>query len=203
MGIPIVSSLKEKMKRKFFIFLIDLMQKKDLSQKHLKYESTRYNSKGKSLPVDNEFKEYISLRIAEEKKANQLLQDTIGKTENTVIRLLLHQLALDSAKHELMLKTVLELLNAPPTSCSGGEDKSFRDTISQHVKIEEEMIRGFEKIVDDVKDKRVRFILQDIISDEKKHQAIVKRIYDLICENKKKDDDDWWDFIYRYSHLDN
>ena len=156
---------------------------------------------GKGLSSEIEFRENITLRIAEEKKANQLLHDTIGKTENVVIKLLLYQLALDSAKHELMLKTVLELLNSPSVVRSAFEDKSFRDVMVQHVSIEEEMINGFEKAVDKVKDKRIKFILQDIISDEKKHHAIVKRIYDLVCAEKVKGDEDWWDFLYRYSHL--
>jgi rubrerythrin len=148
-----------------------------------------------------DLKKIIEARIKNEQEAARSLQDSTRKTDNTVIRLLLYELALDSAKHEHMLKAILSLLDSPSSLPSRRESEEFHKIIEQHVEIEHEMLTSFEKIVDLAKDKRVRFILQDIISDEKKHHAIIKRVHQLISEGDKVKDEKWWDFLYRYSRL--
>lgn len=148
-----------------------------------------------------EFKEIIEKRIEDEKKAVELLQDSMEKTSNTVIQLLFCQLALDSMKHEKMLKAVLQLLEPPSKERFKCEGEEFRKVIEKHAEVEREMLESFEKIVDRTEDKRIRFILQDMISDEKKHHTIVNRIYELVCEGEKIKDEKWWDFLFRYSRL--
>ncbi|MDH5754612.1 MAG: hypothetical protein OEY95_05365 [Candidatus Bathyarchaeota archaeon] len=148
-----------------------------------------------------EFKMMIEERIENEKKAVRLLQDSMKKTNNAVIQLLLNQLALDSIKHEKMLRAVLQLLEFPSKEQFKCEGEEFRKVIEKHVEVECEMLEDFEKIVDKTEDNRIRFILQDIISDEKKHHAIMKRVHELVCESEKVKDQKWWDFLFRYSRL--
>ena len=148
-----------------------------------------------------EFKMMIEERVENEKEAVRLLHDSINKTNNAVIRLLLYQLALDSTKHEHMLRAILKLLETPSKEQFKWEGEKFRKAIEKHVEIERAMLEGFEKIVDKTEDERVRFILQDIISDEKKHHAIMKRVHELVCEGEKVKDEKWWDFLFRYSRL--
>jgi len=148
-----------------------------------------------------EFKKTIEKQIEKETEAVRVLYDSMEKTDNTVIRLLLRQLALDSSKHGHMLKTILQLLESPSMKQFKREDKEFREVIEKHVEIERTMLESFENIVDKTEDKRIRFIIQDIISDEKKHHAIIKRVHELICETEKAKDEKWWDFLFRYSRL--
>jgi len=143
----------------------------------------------------------VEERVENEREAVRLLHDSMGKTKNTVIRLLLYQLALDSTKHEHMLRAVLKLLETPSKEQFRWGGEEFRKAIQKHVEVEREMLEGFEKIVDKTEDKRVRFILEDIISDEKKHHAIMKRVHELVCEGEKVKDEKWWDFLFRYSRL--
>jgi rubrerythrin len=154
------------------------------------------------LSIDKkEFRMMIEERVENERQAVRLLHDSMEKTKNTVIQLLLDQLALDSVKHEHMLRAVLKLLETPSTEQFKCEGEQFRKAIEKHVEVEREMLEGFEKIVDKTEDKRVKFILQDIISDEKKHHAIMKRVHDLVCEGERVKDEKWWDFLFRYSRL--
>lgn len=157
---------------------------------------------GTVLSIDKqEFKVMIEEQIENEKKAVKLLQNSIRKTGNAVIQLLLYQLALDSMKHEKMLRAILQLLESPSKGQFKSEGEEFREAIERHVEIERKMLEDFEKIVDTTEDKRIRFILQEIISDEKKHHAVIKRIYELVCEGEKVKDAEWWDFLFRYSRL--
>jgi len=158
--------------------------------------------KGINLPVDKqEFKGMIEEQIENERNATGLLYDSAKKTDNMVIRLLLYQLGLDSVKHEHMLKTILQLLESPSKEQFKSESEEFRRVVEKHVEIERKMLENFERIVDVTEDNRMRFILQDIISDEKKHHAIIKRVHELVCESEKVRDEKWWDFLFRYSRL--
>jgi rubrerythrin len=143
----------------------------------------------------------IKEQIENEKKAVKLLHDSMKKTDNTVIQLMLNQLALDSAKHEKMLTAILQLLKSSPKEQFKCEDEEFRKVVEKHVEIERKMLEDFERIVDKTEDNRIRFILQDIIRDEKKHHAIMKRVQELVFEGEKVQDEKWWDFLFRYSRL--
>lgn len=147
------------------------------------------------------FRSMIEKRVRNEQEAAKLLYESTKKTNNTVISLFLYQLALDSEKHEHMLKAILSLMDSPSSVLTFGESEEFRKTIQKHQEMEREMLENFKKIVDLTEDKRVRFILQNIISDEKRHHAIIKRVHQLVSEGEKIKDEKWWDFLYRYSRL--
>lgn len=147
------------------------------------------------------FRSMIEKRVRNEQEAAKLLYESTKKTNNTVISLFLYQLALDSEKHEHMLKAILSLTDSPSSVLTFGESEEFRKTIQKHQEMEHEMLENFKKIVDLTEDKRVRFILQNIISDEKRHHAIIKRVHQLVSEGEKIKDEKWWDFLYRYSRL--
>lgn len=147
------------------------------------------------------FRELIEDQIEKERRATDLLYDSAKKIDNAVIQLLLYQLALDSVKHGHMLKTILKLLDEPSKVELAVGDEEFRKVIEMHVEIEREMLEDFEKIIDETSDKRIRFIIQNIISDEKRHHATVKRLYALLSEGESVKDEKWWDFLFRYSQL--
>lgn len=154
------------------------------------------------MPIDKQdFKMMIEEQIQNEKKAVKLLRGSMKKTNNTVIQLMLYQLALDSTKHEHMLRAISRLLKPSSKEQFQCEGEEFRKVIEKHVQVERKMLEDFERIVDKTEDDRIRFILQNIISDEKKHHAIMKRVHELICEGEKVQDQRWWDFLFRYSRL--
>ena len=148
-----------------------------------------------------EFKMMIEEQIQNEKRAVKLLRDSMKKTDNTVIQLMFNQLALDSIKHEHMLRAILQLSKSSSKEQFTCEGEEFRKVLKKHVEIERKMLKDFEGIVDKTEDNRIRFIFQDIISDEKKHHAIMKRVHELVCEGEKVQDQKWWDFLFRYSRL--
>jgi len=159
-------------------------------------------AQGIDLTVNKQdFKMMIEEQIENERNATELLHDSAEKTDNTVIRLMLYQLALDSAKHEHMLMAILQLLESPSKEQFKSESEEFRKVIEKHVEIERKMLEDFERIVDVTEDNRMKFILQNIIGDEKRHHAIAKRVHQLVCEGEKVRDEKWWDFLFRYSRL--
>lgn len=150
--------------------------------------------------VDDELRRVIEGRIEDERKVTKLLRDSMGKTDNEVLRLMFNKLALDSIKHENMLKAVLRMLE-PSHEESEVPSEEFRRLLEKHAEIERRMLEATEEVADRVEDRRIRFLLQEIVSDERRHHAIMKRAYELLFEGGAVRDERWWDFLFRYSRL--
>jgi len=152
--------------------------------------------------MENEgLKALIEERIEDERRAVAILHDSMGKVDNMVIRLLLDQLALDSVKHERMLEVILRLLEHPAKEQFEGEGEELRGILERHVEIEREMLEALERTVDETGDGRIRFLLQDMISDERRHHALMRRAHELVSDGERARDERWWDFLFRYSRL--
>jgi rubrerythrin len=98
-----------------------------------------------------------------------------------------------------MLKTILSLLKDSEPSMSGSNNNELMKQVELHVEIERVMLEKMLELVDSVEDSRIRFIIQNIINDERKHHSIMKRLYTLLYEEVT--DEKWWDFIFRVSRL--
>lgn len=148
-----------------------------------------------------ELEAIIEERIRDEVMVTKLLRDSMRKTNNVVIRLLLNQMALDSVKHESMLRATLGLLDSPSEKGFRAEGEEFLKLIERHVEIERRMLEEFERVVDRIDDGRIRFMVQNIIGDERRHHSIMRHLHVLVFEAEKVQDEKWWDFLFRYSRL--
>lgn len=145
-----------------------------------------------------ELEENIKKMIKVERKTVDHLSETINKTKNNVIKILMQMMLIDSLKHAKILEIILSILNTPKLERS--EIGEVTQHLKEHVEEEKIMMENFEDLVDKVEDQRIRFLLENIITDEKRHHNIVERIAKLVV-NSETSDDAWWDFLYRYSRL--
>jgi len=145
-----------------------------------------------------ELEENIKKMIKVERKTVDHLSKTINKTKNNVIKILMQMMLIDSLKHAKILEIILSILNTPKLERS--EIGEVTQHLKEHVEEEKIMMENFEDLVDKVEDQRIRFLLENIITDEKRHHNIVERIAKLVV-NSETSDDAWWDFLYRYSRL--
>ena len=136
--------------------------------------------------------------IKDERETVNHLSQTINKIKNNVIKILMQILLIDSLKHEKILQIVLSILKTPKLESS--EISEVAQHLKEHIEEEKAMMENFENLVDKVEDQRIRFLLENIITDEKRHHNIVKRITELVVDSETSDDA-WWDFLYRYSRL--
>ena len=95
----------------------------------------------------------------------------------------------------------MRLLDSPSKGQLKSESEEFGEVIEKQVEIERRMLEEFEKIVDETEDNRIRFLLQGMIGDEKRHHAVMKRVHELVCKGETVKDEKWWDFLFRYSRL--
>jgi hypothetical protein len=136
--------------------------------------------------------------MKDERETVNHLSKTINKTKNNVIKILMQILLIDSLRHEKILEIVLSIPKVSKLESS--EISEVTQHLKEHVEEEKAMMENYENLVDKVEDKRIRFLLENIITDEKRHHNIVERITELVADSETSDDA-WWDFLYRYSRL--
>lgn len=147
---------------------------------------------------DQELEENIQKMIKDERNTVSHLGKTIKKTKNNVIKILMQILLIDSLKHAKTLEITLSILKNPKLESS--EIGEVAQHLKEHIEEEKAMMENFEDMVDKVEDQKIRFLLENIITDEKRHHNIVERIAQLSVDSETSDDA-WWDFLYRYSRL--
>jgi rubrerythrin len=145
-----------------------------------------------------ELEESVQKMIKDERITVNHLGETIKKTKNNVIKILMQIMLIDSLKHAKVLEIILSILKTPKIESS--EISEVSEHLKTHVEEEKFMMENFENMVDKVEDQKIRFLLENIITDEKRHHNIVERIAELVADSETSDDE-WWDFLYRYSRL--
>ena len=145
-----------------------------------------------------ELEENIQKMIKSERTTVNHLGETIKKTKNNVIKILMQIMLIDSLKHAKILEIILSILKTPRLESI--ELAEVAEHLKDHVEEEKVMMENFENMVDKVEDQKIRFLLENIITDEKRHHNIVERIAELVVDSETSDDE-WWDFLYRYSRL--
>jgi rubrerythrin len=110
-----------------------------------------------------------------EKKSQQALLSSGKKTENPLVRLLLKEILLDTAKHVELLKGILAL-SALPAFVTQEEVDPVRRALEGHLRAEEAVIGQAEKALEGMDDVGVKPLLLHILADERKHHAILERL---------------------------
>lgn len=143
-------------------------------------------------------------KIAFYVKQKKLEQDIIDAAEasvktlkNEMVQELIRGIAIDSQKHQILLKALITL-NSDVTPFIQVEDRDkIKQTIEGHIKLEKQAIETYESFMDEIEDEKEQFVVKAIYADERKHHALLKRIYKLIVEKETIDpwDDAWADLI--------
>ncbi|UCH56922.1 MAG: ferritin-like domain-containing protein [Candidatus Bathyarchaeota archaeon] len=111
------------------------------------------------------------------------IQPTIHAVSHRLVSALLETIAHDSRKHAALCQALVDVkAGTVPTTLDTDMATAvgLHQSIKQHVRVEEEMIRRLEAILEKVEDDRVRAILGFILRDERRHHATLQRLSNLI-----------------------
>jgi len=129
-----------------------------------------------------------------EKKTAEVLSFTVQKTKNSVLRLFLDRLVLDSLKHADMLQALIDL-NAG-TLVTMVDKEEMKDTLDKHVAQEKEMLRRLEQIIEKVEEPKAKSLLKQIAEDERRHHRILDEVTKIVSW-RSTTDEQWWNTIDR------
>jgi|TARA_B100000315_G_C14472723_1_gene539124 rubrerythrin len=62
--------------------------------------------------------------------------------------------------------------------------------------MEKRLISRLEKIIPDVENEKIKFILTSIVKDERRHHGVLKRVEELLIKGETVTEEDWWDTAF-------
>ena len=142
-------------------------------------------------------KELISM-LREQQKLEQKTIDSlnpmVSETKNSVIRLFLNRLVLDSMKHVDILQAAIDLNMGAVVSEI--DKRRMRKGLIEHIENEKFMLKSIENLAAKVEEEKTKFLLQQIADDEKRHHQILKHLLSIVEEIENIRDEDWWSLYY-------
>lgn len=123
---------------------------------------------------------------------------TAGLTEikNPAVKGVLKAISLDSTKHAQMYSSAINLITSVPQALTEGNLDKQRDLVEKHIRLEEEVINKLHEVLPSVQNKKVKLLLNAILSDEIKHHALLKKVLDIIVKGETITEADWWDVMW-------
>ena len=99
-------------------------------------------------------------------------------------------------KHAELYSAAITLLTSASVALTQEHLDEQRRLIEKHIKIESELIIKLETMIPNVGDKKVVFLLNSILADEKRHHAMLKMVLEIIVHGETITEDDWWKLLW-------
>ncbi len=62
---------------------------------------------------------------------------------------------------------------------------------------EERMMKRLSPIIQKTRNEKLKFLLESILSDEKRHHELLNKIMEIVVRGETITEDDWWEFLWR------
>lgn len=145
---------------------------------------------------ENELVEFIKHQIIVEKEIVDSLNKGIVDIDNPPVKGVLKGISLDSMKHAELYSAALNLLKQVSQALTQEDLDSQRDLVEKHIRLEAELIKKIEDKLPKIEDKKVNFLLKSILTDEKRHHAMLKLVLEIIVHGETITEDDWWQLLW-------
>jgi len=138
------------------------------------------------------FREQAKLEEEIVKSVNKAL----GTIKNSVVESVLKGMALDSSKHAAIYRAAEQIVQVAPALAESEFDQ-LRRVVKWHIENEDKVIKRLEDAVKRTGNKRIRFLLEAIVVDEKRHHQLLDAIMDIVIKGETITDDEWWEMLWK------
>lgn len=136
--------------------------------------------------------EFMKQQIVIEKKIVDSLNKGLADIKNPPVKGVLKGVSLDSVKHAELYASAITLLTNVSQALSQENLDAQKELVEKHIKMEAELIRKLEKTMPTIENKKVEFLLNAILADEKRHHAMLKMVLEIIVHGETVTEADWW-----------
>ncbi len=147
----------------------------------------------KDVKMAQKFKE---LSIVENDYAVKLDAEVRGYG-NEVLRDIIGSVAVDSRKHSGLFKACAAISNGDSLSLSEDEYNELVDSLRKHEKVEGNMIKTVNELIEKTKDDRIKMMLNHIKSDEIRHHKLIEALTKMVVKKEVILEKDVWDQLFR------
>ncbi len=138
------------------------------------------------------FERQITLEI----KIVKSVKNAVSKIDNEAVSTALTGISLDSTKHAMMYQSVINLLTMTSAALNEEQLDLQKKVISDHIKMEEAVIKELKKVVPTVEDEKVGLILSAILHDEERHHKLLSTLSEILVRGEAVTEGDWYDAVW-------
>src|SRR5512136_801093 len=142
---------------------------------------------------------FVKQQIAIENEIVISLNKGVANIKNPPVKAVLKGISLDSVKHAELYAAAIELLTETSTALSQTNLDEQRALVEKHIEMEANLIKKLEKMMPTIENGKVKFLLNAIFMDEKRHHAMLKTILESIVRAETITEDDWWQSLWEGS----
>lgn len=143
--------------------------------------------------------EFMKRQIAIENEIVSSLNKGVADIKNPPVKAVLKGISLDSVKHAELYAAAIKLLTDVSQALSQENLDAQRALVEKHIEMEAELIKKLERMMPSIENSKVKFLLNTIFMDEKRHHAMLKTVLEIIVRGETITEDDWWEVLWSNS----
>jgi rubrerythrin len=132
-----------------------------------------------------------------ENKIVESLNKSLPDIGNPTVQGVLKGISLDSVKHAEMYASAVRLMTTVSKALTQENLDQQKDLVEKHIQMEIVLIQKIGKMLPEVKDKKVRLLLEAILSDEKRHHELLRNVLEILVKGETITEADWWDMLWK------
>ncbi len=149
-----------------------------------------------TLDSNLELIEFIKRQINIEKEIVNSLNKGLVDIKNPPVKGVLKGISLDSVKHAELYASALSLLTKVSQALTQENLDTQRVLVEKHIQLEADLINKIENIMPKIENRKVKFLIESILTDEKRHHSMLKTVLDIIVHGETITEADWWELLW-------
>jgi rubrerythrin len=149
------------------------------------------------LSSKDELVQFLKDQIKVENKIVESLNKSLPDIGNPTVQGVLKGISLDSVKHAEMYASAVRLMTTVSKALTQENLDQQKDLVEKHIQMEIVLIQKIGKMLPEVKDKKVRLLLEAILSDEKRHHELLRNVLEILVKGETITEADWWDMLWK------
>lgn len=140
--------------------------------------------------------EFFKDQVKLEHQIVESITNSLKNVRNPIVKQVLRAIAFDSQKHAGIYSAAISITKITPALT----DKEYRELekiTAKHIVDEEKAIAALDKIMPKIKNKKIKFLLESITADERKHHELLTKIIDLVVKKEAITEEDWWEILWK------
>jgi len=140
--------------------------------------------------------DFIKRQINIEKEIVTSLNKGLADIKNPPVKGVLKGISLDSVKHAELYASALSLLTNVSQALTQEDLDAQKELVERHIQLEADLISKIKNILPKIDNQKVKFLIESILTDEKRHHAMLKTVLDLIVHGETITEADWWELLW-------
>ena len=141
--------------------------------------------------------ELMKEMVRREKEIVASVRDSLEKMSHPAVKEVLEGISLDSLKHAKMYEAALRLLAGVREGVKEEQLREQEELLRKHLRWEEELMGKIGSVLPEVENEKVRMLLEAILSDEKRHHLLLKKVLELLVRGETITEEDLWDLLWK------